>query len=67
MFEKLHVACPDIERQHTLLNEVSRLLDEGVLQTTMTERLAPLNLYLKRVHKFVETSTTRRKYVLKGF
>ena len=31
MFEKLHVACPDIDRQHTLLNEVSRLVDEGVV------------------------------------
>lgn len=42
MFETLLVACPDIDRQHTLLNEVSRLVDEGVLRTKMTERFAPL-------------------------
>ena len=68
MFETLLVACPDIDRQHTLLNEVSRLVDEGVLRTTMTERLAPLNAAnLKRVHRLVKTGTTRLKYVLEGF
>ena len=68
MFETLLVACPDIDRQHTLLNEVSRLVDEGVLRTKMTERFAPLKAAnRKRVHKLVETGTTRGKYVLEGF
>jgi NADPH:quinone reductase len=68
MFTRPLYNTVDIDRQHTLLNEVARLLDEGVLRTTMTERFAPLNAAnLKRVHKLVETGTTRGKYVLEGF
>ncbi len=68
MFTRPLFNTADIERQHTLLNEVARLVDEGILRTTMTERFAPLNAAsLKRVHKLVETGTTRGKYVLEGF
>lgn len=68
MFTRPLFNTADIDRQHTLLNEVSRLVDAGVLRTTMTERLTPLNAAnLKRVHKLVESGMTRGKYVLEGF
>jgi NADPH2:quinone reductase len=68
MFTRPLFQTADIERQHTLLGEVARLVDTGVLRTTMTERFAPLNAAnLKNVHRLVETGRTRGKYVLEGF
>jgi len=47
---------------------VSRLVDDGVLRTTLTERFGPINAAnLKRVHALVESGKTRGKLVLEGF
>jgi len=44
------------------LNEVSRLVDEGVLRTTMTERYSLINAAnLKHVHMLIESSKARAK------
>ncbi|HKU38049.1 MAG TPA: zinc-binding alcohol dehydrogenase family protein [Polyangiales bacterium] len=54
--------------QHRILNEVSELVETGVLRTTLTEELAPINaVNLKRAHAQLETGRTIGKLVLSGF
>ncbi len=68
MFARAVFDTPDIGEQGALLNEVSRLVDEGVLRSTATARLGPINAAnLKRAHALVESGTVRGKLVLEGF
>jgi NADPH2:quinone reductase len=68
MFTRPSFTTADIAQQGLLLNEVARLIDRGVLRTTMTERFSPINAEnLKRVHALVESGKTRGKLVLEGF
>jgi NADPH2:quinone reductase len=68
MFTRPIFTTADITQQGRLLNEVSRLVDGGVLRSTMTERFSPINAEtLKRVHVRVESGTTCGKLVLEGF
>jgi NADPH:quinone reductase len=68
MFTRSIFTTADIAQQGALLNEVSRLVDSGVLRTTMTERFSPINAEaLRRVHALVETGRTRGKLVVEGF
>lgn len=57
----------DTAAQGALLNEVARLVDTGVLRTTMTGHLSPINAEnLATVHAQIESGTTRGKIVLEG-
>ena len=68
MFTRSMFNTADIAQQGKLLNEVSRLVDEGVLRTTMTERYSPINAaHLKHVHMLIESTKARGKIVLEGF
>ena len=68
MFTRSIFNTADIAQQGKLLNEVSRLVDEGVLRTTMTEQYSPINAAnLKHVHMLIESSKARGKIVLEGF
>jgi NADPH:quinone reductase len=68
MFTRSHFETADMAKQGILLNEVSRLIDAGVLRTTMTERYSPIDAAnLKLVHRLIESGTTRGKIVLEGF
>lgn len=68
MFTRSTFGTADIAEQGKLLTEVSRLVDEGVIRTTMTERLSPINAAnLKRAHALVESGKARGKLVLEGF
>jgi len=68
MYTRSIYGTADMAEQGKLLNEVSRLLDEGMLRTTMTERVSPINAAnLKRVHALIESGTARGKIVLEGF
>ncbi|KAB0679742.1 zinc-binding alcohol dehydrogenase family protein [Aureimonas leprariae] len=68
MFTRPLFETADMGDQHRLLTEVSRLIDEGVLRTTLTERLAPIDAAnLKRAHVALESGTTRGKIVLEGW
>jgi NADPH:quinone reductase-like Zn-dependent oxidoreductase len=58
----------DMDRQGRLLNEVSGLVDAGLIRSTMRENLGPINAAnLKRAHALVESGTTMGKIVLEGF
>ena len=58
----------DIAEQGILLNEVSRLIDEGVLRTALTQRYSPIDAAnFKQVHALIESGKARGKIVLEGF
>lgn len=68
MFTRSMFQTEDMQKQSDLLNEVSKLVDEGKIKTTVTEVLSPINAEnLKRVHQQIESGTTKGKIVLQGF
>ncbi|MET0429570.1 MAG: zinc-binding alcohol dehydrogenase family protein [Microvirga sp.] len=68
MFTRTMFDTADVADQGALLNEVSRLVDAGMLRTTMTERHTPIDAAtLKRVHASIESGRTMGKIVVEGF
>ena len=68
MFTRSIFDTPDLDQQGKILNEVSRLVDEGKLRTTLTERLSPINAaHLRKAHAFIESGAARGKVVLEGW
>jgi len=68
MFTRSMFQTEDMAKQSALLNEVSKLVDEGKIKTTVTEVISPINAEnLKRVHQQIESGTTKGKIVLQGF
>lgn len=56
---------PEDRFQHDLLERVAELLDDGVLRSTLTRQLAPLDAAtLREAHALVETSQTMGKVVV---
>ncbi len=68
MFTRSLFQTADMNEQGRVLQEVSRLVDGGKLQTTLTERWSLINAAnLKRAHTLLESGTARGKIVLEGF
>jgi len=68
MFTRSMFQTDDMIQQHHLLHEVARLVDEGVLQTTTTEKLTPINAEnLRKAHAMLESGHTVGKVVLEHF
>lgn len=68
MFARPVFDTPDVEDQHRLLAEVSRMLDAGMLRTTLAEHLGPITAAnLRRAHAALEGGQVRGKLVLEGF
>ncbi|GJD66988.1 zinc-binding alcohol dehydrogenase family protein [Methylobacterium frigidaeris] len=68
MFTRSLFRTADMERQHTILTEVSRLIDEGKLRTTLSETFGPINAgNLTRAHALIERGRAKGKVVLEGF
>jgi NADPH:quinone reductase-like Zn-dependent oxidoreductase len=68
MFTRSTFQTADMERQHEILNEASRLVDAGTIRTTLAEIIGPINATnLKRAHALIESNRTRGKLVLSGF
>jgi NADPH:quinone reductase-like Zn-dependent oxidoreductase len=58
----------DLIEQHRLLNTVADLVDEGKLQTTLTQRLSPINAAnLRKAHALLEAGSMIGKVVLEHF
>ncbi len=67
MFTRSMFKTPDMQAQHNLLNEAGRLLDEGILKTTMTEDYGSLTAEnLRRAHGKIESGSMIGKLVLSG-
>ncbi len=68
MFTRSLFQTADMHKQHELLDEVARLVDAGVLKSTLAERFGKIDAAnLKRAHALVESNRARGKIVLEGF
>ncbi len=68
MFTRPLFDTPDIEAQGRLLNEVSSLVDQGRIRSTMTQVAGPINAEtLRSAHALIESGRARGKIVLEGF
>jgi NADPH:quinone reductase-like Zn-dependent oxidoreductase len=54
--------------QHKLLNEVARLVDDGLIRTTLVETMGKINAAnLRKAHALIESGRAKGKVVLEGF
>ena len=68
MFTRSLFGTADMAAKHRLLEEVARMVDEGLLRSTIGENFGPINATnLKRAHALIETGKARGKIVLEGF
>ena len=68
MFTRSLFETPDMISQGRLLSEVSRLVDAGIVRTTVGEHFGAINAdNLKRAHALIESGRSKGKIVLEGF
>jgi NADPH2:quinone reductase len=68
MFTRPLYTTADLSAQHRILEEVSALVDAGVLRTTFRDDYGPINAAnLKRAHAALESGRSIGKTVLSGF
>ena len=68
MFTRSLFHTSDMQVQHRLLREVSELVDDGVLRSTLTRKFGRITAEnLRRAHQFIEGGHTIGKVVLEGF
>lgn len=68
MFTRSLFTTTDMIAQHRLLNEVSALVDAGLIKTTASEHFGKINAQnLKRAHGVIESGKAMGKIVLQGF
>lgn len=68
MFTRSTHQTADMARQGAILNQATALVEAGQIQSTLTERLAPLNAAsMRRAHALVESGHMLGKVVVEGF
>src|SRR5690606_24141267 len=68
MFTRPVFETADVGEQGVLLDEVSRLVDAGVLKTTLGAHFGAITAAnLRRAHALIERGEARGKIVLEGF
>ena len=68
MFTSSIFQTPDMIEQHNILNEAARLIDEGIIQTTVGEHFGTINATnLRKAHALLESGRAKGKIVLEGF
>lgn len=68
MFTRPVFQTADIVAQGKLLTEVSKLVDEGTIRTTLAEHFGAINAAnLRRAHALIESNRAKGKIVLEGF
>jgi NADPH:quinone reductase len=68
MFTRSLFQTPDMIAQHDLLCEVARLVDDGLIRTTLGETLGKIDAAtLKKAHALLESGRAKGKVVLAGF
>lgn len=68
MFTRAMYKTDDMIEQHHILNEVARLLDQGILKSTLCEIITPINAEnLRHGHAKIEQGSMIGKLVLSGW
>lgn len=68
MFTRAMFETEDMIEQHHILNEIARLLDEGILKTTLGKTLSPINSEnLRQAHSLLEAGSMIGKLVISGW
>ncbi|MGE7991882.1 zinc-binding alcohol dehydrogenase family protein [Pseudomonas sp. NPDC089554] len=68
MFTRSLYQTDDMIKQHALLEQVAKLVDQGVLKTTLGEHFGAINAAnLRRAHALIESGKAKGKIVLEGF
>lgn len=68
MFTRSLFETKDMQRQHEILAEVARLIDDGTIMTTVGEHMGKISAEnLRKAHELVESGRARGKIVLEGF
>ncbi|MDF4202995.1 zinc-binding alcohol dehydrogenase family protein [Maribacter sp. SA7] len=68
MFTRSMFQTEDMIEQHNILNEVSKLIDNGTIKTTLGENFGTINSEnMRKAHAFLETGKAKGKIVLEGF
>ena len=68
MFTRSSFQTADMIAQHHLLDDVSDLIDKGVLRTTLDQSFGIINATnLRRAHALIESGKSRGKIVLEGW
>jgi len=68
MFTRPVFQTADIAAQGKLLTQVSKLVDEGTIRTTLAEHFGAINAAnLRRAHALIESNRAKGKIVLEGF
>jgi zinc-binding alcohol dehydrogenase family protein len=68
MFTRSVFDTPDQIRQHRILTQVARLVDQGTLVSTATKDLGPINATnLRAAHRLLESGTGIGKTTLTGY
>jgi zinc-binding alcohol dehydrogenase family protein len=68
MFTRSMFQTEDMIEQHHILNQVSELIDNGTIKTTLGENFGTINAEnLRKAHAFLETGKAKGKIVLEEF
>ena len=68
MFTRPMYYTEDMINQHLLLNQVSELLEQNTIKTTLNETLSPIHAAnIRKAHAMIETGSTIGKIVLETF
>lgn len=68
MFTRSMFATADMDAQGRLLDEVARLVDAGILKTTVADHFGVISAAnLRRAHALIESGRARGKIVLEGW
>ncbi|ACB94597.1 zinc-binding alcohol dehydrogenase family protein [Beijerinckia indica] len=68
MYTRSMFQTADMQEQGNLLNEISKLVEKGILRSTLAEHFGLINAAnLKRAHALLESGQARGKIVLEGF
>jgi len=68
MFTRSMFQTEDMIEQHHILNAVAKLIDQGVIHTTVGEHFGQINAKnLRKAHALLETHQVKGKIVLEGF
>lgn len=68
MFTRPLFGTPDMIEQHRILDEAAKLVDAGIIRTTVTDNYGRINAAnLRRAHALIESGKARGKIVLEGF